>query len=164
MAIYNVSTNTLDVTWSTTIEDIVNIVLIAINTESGNEYSVVVGPNKRTLAVAVDPAPYNITIVVFDICGKNYSSVTVFVDRNIDPSSATLSGTTLQSTTMALTTSETSNSYAETSSHHFTMYTVEHRFSFDTPEPSIHYSPDNTGNEECFIHEIIIFTYLLKIL
>ena len=156
MAIYNVSTNTLDVTWSTTIE---NIVLIAINTESGNEYSVVVGPNKRTLAVAVDPAPYNITIVVFDICGKNYSSVTVFVDRGIDPSSATLSGTILQSTTIPLTTFETS--YAETSSHHYTMYTVEHRFSFDTctPEPSIHYCPENTGNEECFIHGIILYLH-----
>ena len=90
-----ISTNTLDVTWSTTIEDIVNIVLIATNTESGNEYSVVVGPHKRTVAVAVDHAPYNITIVVFDICGKNYSSLTVFVDRNIaiEPSSATLSRT-----------------------------------------------------------------------
>ena len=52
--------------------------------------------------------------------------------------------------------------YAETSSHHFTIYTVEHRFSFDTPEPSIHYSPENTGYEECFIHGIIIL-YLHKI-
>ena len=142
MAIY---TNTLIVMWSTTIEDIIYIVMIAKNTESGNEFSVVVGQNERRVEVAVDPAPYNVTVVVFDNCGKNYSSLSVFVEQHIDPSSTILSGTTLQSNASRLTTFE-KTSDAETPSHHFTLYTSAHLLSFDTPGPSIHSSSDNTGN------------------
>ena len=145
MAIYNIFTNTLIVMWSTIIEDIINIVVIAKNTESGNEYSVVVGRNKRTVEVAVDPAPYNVTIVVFDNCGKNYSSLTVFVEQHIVPSSTILSGAILQSNASTLTTFE-KKSDAETPPHHFTLYTSAHSLLFDTPGPSIHYSSDNTGN------------------
>ena len=145
MAIYNIFTNTLIVMWSTTIEDIINIVVIAKNTESGNEYSVVVGQNERTVEVAVDPAPYNVTVVLFDNCGKNYSSLTFFVEQHIDPSSTMLSGTILQSNASMLTTFE-KTSVAETPSHHFTLYTSAHLLSFDTPGSSIHYSSDNTGN------------------
>ena len=142
---YNVLTNTLIVMWLTTIEDIINIVMIAKNTESGNEYSVVVGRNKRTVEVAVDPAPYNVIIVVFDNCGKNYSSLTIFVEQHIDPPSTMLSGTILQSNASTLTTLE-KTSDAETPPHYFTQYTSAHSLSFDIPGPSIHYSSDNTGN------------------
>ena len=143
MEIYNIFTNTLIVMWSTTIEDIINIVVIAKNTENGNEYSVVVGRNKRVVEVAVDPAPYNVTIVVFDNCGKNYS-LTVFVEQHIDLSSTILSRTILQSNASRLTTFEIT-SVAETLPHHFTPYTSAH-LSFNTPGPSVHYSSDNTGN------------------
>ena len=141
MAIYNSFTNVM---WSTIIEDIINIVVIAKNTETGNEYSVVVGRNKRTVEVAVDPAPYNVTVVMFDNCGKNYSSLTVFVEQHIDPSSTILSGTILQSNTLTLTTFEKTTD-AETPPHHFILYTSAHLLSYDTPGPSIHYSSDNTG-------------------
>ena len=146
MVTYNTTTNTLTVIWSTAITDIINIAMIAKNTESGKEYSVVVQPNERRLDVVVDPAPYNITIVVFDICGMNYSSAVVFVDQHIEFSSASLSETTNGS---PLTTFERT-SCAEISFHHFTKYIYAHQLSFDTPGPSLHYSPENTGNKELF--------------
>ena len=52
------------------IADIVNIVVIANNTESGSKCSVVVGPKETTVEIVVDPAPYHITVIVFGICGK----------------------------------------------------------------------------------------------
>ena len=76
----------MTVTWLTTIADIVNIVVIVINMESRNEFSVVVGPNERTVEVVVDPAPYNVTVVVFDICNKNYSCIShVHVEETTSP-------------------------------------------------------------------------------
>jgi hypothetical protein len=95
--------------------------------------------------IAVDLAPYNVTVVVFDNCGKNYSSVTVFVEQHIDPSSTILSGAILQSNASTLTTFE-KKSDAETPPHHLTLYTSAHLLSFDTPGLSIHYSSDHTGN------------------
>ena len=86
----------MNVTWLTTIADIVNIVVIANKRENGNEYSVVVGPNETTVEIVVDPAPYNITVIVFDICWKNYSSERVPVDQLIESSSVTLSGMVLR--------------------------------------------------------------------
>ena len=161
MAIYNIKTNTMTVIWSTAITDIINIAMIAKNTQSGKEHSVVVGPNERRVDVVADCAPYNITVVVFDICGMNYSSIVFVVDQHIKSFSAPFSGATLQSNASPLTTFE-KTSYAETTTYHFSMYTSAHQLTFDTPQPSPHYSPENTEGNRNFLLNFII-KYLLPI-
>jgi hypothetical protein len=143
----NVSNNTVTVTWLTTIADIVNIVVIVKNIESN--YSVVVGPNERTVTVeVVDPAPYNVTVVVFDICKNNYSSIPETVGVRVESSSASLFGTTvtLQSTPSPLTTFEKttspSHSPTPTSQHPISS---PYMFSSNTPRPS----PSKQCNPVC---------------
>ena len=102
----------MTVTWLTTIADIVNIVVIVKNIQSRNEYNVVVGPNERTVEVVVDPGTYNVTVVVFDICKRNYSSMShVHVEETTSPS------------------------HFPTPMSRHTM-SSPHMLSFDTPEPS----------------------------
>ena len=126
----------MTVTWLTTIADIVNIVVIVKNIESN--YSVVVGPNERTVTVeVVDPAPYNVTVVVFDICKNNYSSIPEAVRVHVESSSASLSGTILQSTLSPSPTFEktTSQSHFPTSRSRHTI-SSPYMSSLFTPTPS----------------------------
>ena len=143
----------MTVTWLTTIADIVNIVVIVKNTQSENEYSVVVGPNERTVKVDVDPASYTVTVVVFDICKKNYSSISETVHVYVESSSASLSGTTPQSTPSSLTTFErtTSSSHCPTPTSHCptptSCYTMSspHMSSSHTPGSSKQCVQGNAG-------------------
>jgi hypothetical protein len=173
--VFNASTNTLTVTWLTTIADIVYIVVIVKDVDNTNEFSVVVGPNERTVEVAVDPVTYNVTVVVFDICKNNYSSIPETVGVRVESSSASLFGTTvtLQSTPSPLTTFEetTSPSHFPTPRSRHTM-SSPHMSSFDTSEPSMQCIQGNAGKDSTaavalgivLVLSTIIFSMILLIL
>ena len=138
--------------------------MIVKNIESTNEFSVVVGPNERTVKVVVDPAPYNVTVVVFDICKNNYSSISETVRVHVESSSASLFGTTLQSTPSPLTTFEESisPSHFPTSRSRHTM-SSPHMFSFDTPGPSVQCIQGNAGKGmNCSSHVKSTYSCFIK--
>ena len=138
--------------------------MIVKNIESINEFSFVVGPNERTVEVVVDPATYNVTVVVFDICKKNYSSIPETVDVHVESFSAPLSGTTLQSTPSPLTTFEecTSPSHFPTPRSWHTM-SSPHMFSFDTPRPSVKCIQGNAGKGmNCSSHVKSTYSCFIK--
>ena len=151
----------MTVTWFTTIAD---IVVIVKNIASGTKYSVVVEPNETTVEVVVDPATYNVTVVVFDICKKNYSSISKTVRVYVESSSASLSGTILQSTPSPLTTFErtTSSSHFPTPRSRHTM-SSPHMSSFDTSEPSMQCIQGNAGKGmSCSSHVIITYSCFIQ--
>ena len=154
-AIY-VSLNTLTVTWLTTINiaDIINVAVIA-NTERGNEYSVVVGPKATTVEIVVDPAPYNVTVVVFDICGKNYSSERVTVDQLIESSSMTLSGTSTASPVPTFEKSPSPSPFPTLKS----MHTSAHLFSFDTTGPSMQCNAAKGRCRLSYVNKTLFFNH-----
>ena len=73
---------TLMVTWSTSAGDIVNIAVVARNTENGIERGVVVGREIRSVSIFVDTSlSYNVTVIVFDTCQQEFPSAVVLVKK-----------------------------------------------------------------------------------
>ena len=74
--------NILSVSWSTNFAEIVNIVVIAMNTKSGVKGSTVVGGAEREASLLVDHRdPYNVTVMVFDRCQQNFSSEEFYIEE-----------------------------------------------------------------------------------
>ena len=73
------------VMWSTSAgDDIVNIAVVARNTENGIERGVVVGREIRSVSIFVDTSlPYNVTVTVFDTCQQEFPSAVVLVKKKI---------------------------------------------------------------------------------
>ena len=71
----NRTANILSISWSTSITNIVYIVVTATNTMNGVESSTVVGGVERKVSLPVNYSdPYNVIVKVFDQCQQNFTS------------------------------------------------------------------------------------------
>ena len=132
---------------SITIEDILIIIVVAINTKSGIERSYVVGKEKREATLDnLEPAYYNMTVFVFDTCGQNFSSETV---HQLLPSDTT----ELFSFPEILSTSSPLESSPPASTPELIFLTSEKLLPFGTPETTLlHCIEENSpGNGKVII-------------
>ena len=76
-AFLDISTNEISVTWFTNIANVMTITVSATkNKASGTENCVTVNWNENTTSFKVDlPADYYVTVIAFDNCRQNFTSI-----------------------------------------------------------------------------------------
>ena len=103
-ATYDISTNELNVTWSTSMTNVITIAVIVKSSISETETTVIVGWNETNASIIVEPSPsYTVTVKIFNSCRQTFSSIPVNTESSTLSSSIGMTFNWLLATVVTFT-------------------------------------------------------------